>query len=119
GRGLLALWVLQLAIATYGGYFSGGIGILMLAALSFAGLKDIHAMNGLKAWLGACINGASVVTFVIANTIDWPAAAVMITGGLVGGYGGAYVAQRLSPGLIRVVVILVGLSMTAYFFVRS
>ena len=35
-------------ISIYGGYFGGGIGFLMLAALTMVGMRDINTMNGLK-----------------------------------------------------------------------
>ncbi|MDY6902946.1 MAG: sulfite exporter TauE/SafE family protein, partial [Cyanobacteriota bacterium] len=50
---------LQLIIATYGGYFGGGSGILMLALLNFTGLQNIHKINAYKCWLATCINAAA------------------------------------------------------------
>ncbi|HEU4328782.1 MAG TPA: sulfite exporter TauE/SafE family protein [Roseiflexaceae bacterium] len=113
-------WVglaLQLVIATYGGYFGGGIGILMLAALAVAGMEDVHAMNGLKNWLATCINGVAVLTFILSGAVLWPQAAVMILGATIGGYGGAATARRLDPKLIRRFVIAVGCMLTVYFFI--
>jgi len=110
--------VLQLVIAVYGGFFGGGIGILMLALFTLLGYEDIHIMNGLKTVLASTINGIAVITFVWARVVDWPQALVMIAGSVVGGYGGAVLAQRVSPELIRRIVITVGVSMTIYFFVR-
>lgn len=113
-------WVvlLQFIISVYGGFFGGGIGILMLATLSFMGMKDIHSANALKSLLNACINGVAVVTFLIAGAIFWGQAAVMILGAIVGGYGGAAIARRLNPILVRRFVILVGIITSIYFFVR-
>src|SRR5207249_2377666 len=48
---------LQLAVAIYGGYFGGGMGIMTLAMLSISGMTNIHEMNGLKTALAAAING--------------------------------------------------------------
>jgi uncharacterized membrane protein YfcA len=109
---------LQLVIAVYGGFFGGGIGILMLALLTLLGYEEIHVMNGLKTVLATTINGIAVVAFVWANTVEWPQAAVMIAGSVVGGYGGAVLAQRVSPEIIRYTVMAVGSGMTIYFFVR-
>lgn len=109
--------VVQFVIAVYGGFFGGGIGILMLAALSVTGMQHIHAMNGLKNWLGACINGIAVVTFIVAGAVLWPQAVVMVTGSVAGGYGGASLARRIAPAHVRRFVIGVGVAMTAYFFI--
>ena len=105
----------QLAVAVYGGFFGGGIGILMLAMFEMIHMNDIHAMNGLKALLAAAINGAAVVTFIVAGIVRWPQAVVMIIGAALGGYGGAHYAQRIDPRIVRGTVICVGAGMTIYF----
>lgn len=107
--------LVQFVIALYGGFFGGGIGILMLAMLSIVRVGDIHTMNALKSLLAAAINGAAVVTFIVAGAVVWPQALLMIAGAVLGGYGGAHFAQKLKPALVRGFVIVVGFSMTAYF----
>jgi uncharacterized membrane protein YfcA len=114
----LAGTVLQLVIAVYGGFFGGGIGILMLALLTLLGYEEIHVMNGLKTVLATTINGMAAIAFVWAGTVDWPQAGVMIVGSVIGGYGGAILAQRVSSEIIRYLVMAVGVGMTIYFFVR-
>ena len=37
-----------LIVCIYGGYFNGGLGIILLALFSTLGMRDIHLMNGLK-----------------------------------------------------------------------
>ncbi len=115
---LVGVGLLQLVIATYGGYFGGGIGILMLAALSLTGMTNIHTMNALKTLLASLINGIAVVAFILARAVFWPQALLMIVAAVIGGYGGAYFAQKLDPRLVRGFVILVGFTMTIYFFIR-
>ena len=110
--------VLQLIIAIYGGFFGGGIGILMLALLTLLGYEDIHTMNGLKTVLASTINGIAVIAFILADIVAWPQAAVMIAGSIFGGYSGAVIAQRVPAEMIRYVVMVVGIGMTIYFFVR-
>ena len=118
-RALASITFIQLIVAIYGGYFGGGIGIMILASLGVMGMDNIHEMNGLKTVLQSIINGVAVITFVIARAVIWLPAMVMIVGAIVGGFGGAYVARRLDARLIRGFVILVGISMTIYFFLRS
>jgi|SRR5579872_1447468 len=109
---------LQFCIAVYGGYFGGGIGILMLATLALMGMEEIHMMNALKTVLAALINGVAVVLFISAGAVVWPQALLMVVGGIVGGYGGAFYARKLPPALVRQFVIVVGFSMTLYFFLH-
>ena len=107
----------QFAIAVYGGYFGGGMGILMLATYALAGLIDIHAMNGLKSLLGAAINAAAVVTFVVAGVVQWRPALLMVAGSLVGGYFGARLAKRVNGERVKQLVIAMGAIMTLKFFI--
>jgi uncharacterized protein len=115
---LVGISLLQLIIAIYGGYFGGGIGIMMLASLGIMGMENIHEMNGMKTVLQSCINGVAVITFIIAGAVFWLQAIVMILGAIVGGFSGASLARRLDQRLIRGFVILVGTVMTIYFFVK-
>jgi uncharacterized protein len=110
--------VFELLVATYGGYFGGGIGIMNLAMFAALGMTDINAMNGLKAVLGATTNGAAVITFIGTKSILWPQGIVMTAGAIFGGFLSAHYAQKLPQPLVRLVVILVGAAMTAYFFYR-
>ena len=115
---MIGLTLVQFFIALYGGFFGGGIGILMLAMLEMIHIEDIHAMNGLKTVLATAINGAAVVTFIVARQVVWPQAILMIVGAVAGGYGGAHYAQKLDPRWVRATVICVGTGMTIYFLWR-
>jgi uncharacterized membrane protein YfcA len=109
----------QLAISVYGGYFGGGMGIMMLAVLSLIGMVDIHPMNALKTLLATLVNGVAVVAFVVAGAVVWGPGIVMIFGGVVGGYGGAAIARKVSPQRVRTLVLVVAWAMTAYFFAKT
>jgi uncharacterized membrane protein YfcA len=109
----------QVAISIYGGYFGGGMGIMMLSVLTLLGMQNIHRMNAIKNLLAVLINGAAVVTFVVAGTVRWSAGIGMVLGGLMGGYGAASVARRLEPAHVRAVVLFVAWAMTAYFFAKT
>ena len=114
--GLVGIAFLQLVISVYGGYFGGGIGILMLATLGLMGMENIHEMNALKTLLTSFINGVAVITFIIAGAVVWVPAILMVVGAIIGGYGGAYFARQIDPRWVRIFVILVGVGMTLYFF---
>jgi uncharacterized membrane protein YfcA len=109
--------VLQGVISVYGGFFGGGIGILMLAALALMGLEDIHEMNALKMLLATLINGIAVVTFAMARAVAWPEALLMAVGAIAGGYGGAALARRVPQQAVRTFVVVVGFMLSIYLFV--
>ncbi len=118
--GTLEIGVLaaQFFVAVYGGFFGGGIGIMMLAVLSLAGMQNIHQMNGIKTLLATCINGMAVAAFILAHQIVWAQGLLMVVGAIMGGYFGAFFAQRINPALVRYFVIAVGVLMTIYFFYK-
>jgi uncharacterized membrane protein YfcA len=116
---ILAVSIFELFVAVYGGYFGGGMGIVILAMLAAAGMSDIHSMNALKSILSSATNGLAVIAFMVARAVYWPQAVVMVVGALIGGYFGAHYALRLSAVWVRWFVILVGTGMTAYFFVKA
>jgi uncharacterized protein len=110
-----AVAALQFVTAIYGGFFGGGMGILMLAFLTLLPLGDIHAMNAVKTLLGTAINGVAIVAFIMARVIYWPQGVLMLVGGVLGGYAGAHYAQKVSPAKVRAVVVLVGFAMSFIF----
>ncbi|MDR1989280.1 MAG: sulfite exporter TauE/SafE family protein [Acidobacteriaceae bacterium] len=119
-RSQVPWWILlfQLMIAIYGGYFGGGMGIMMLAGFAVAGMTDIHEMNALKTVLAVAINGLALAEFIIDGAISWPPGIVMVAGGIAGGYLGAAIARKLPQPFVRITVIAVAWVMTAYFFLR-
>jgi uncharacterized protein len=110
---------LQFVIAIYGGYFGGGVSIMMLAAMNFMGFTNVHAMNGLKSLLGNCMNGVAIVAFIIAQKIAWPAAILMGFGAVLGAYISAQIAQKISQQLVRNFIVGIACAMTAYLFGRQ
>jgi uncharacterized protein len=116
---LVGATIFQLCVGVYGGYFGGGMGIVMLAMLATLGMTDIHAMNALKSVMGFVINGVAVIAFISARAVYWKHGMVMILGGIAGGYLGAHYAMRMRPSRVRGFVVLVGAAMTAYFFWKS
>ena len=100
--------IFQFCSSIYGGYFGAGNGILMLAAMGLLGIADIHRANGLKNYLGMCLNSAAVIGFALTGLVTWPVALVMSVGAIAGGYYGASAARRIGRVWIRRIVILIG-----------
>ena len=116
--GYICGFFFQLFVATYGGYFSAGIGIIMLGSLSIMGLHDIHRMNGLKTILSTLINVIAFIFFAFKGLVVWPLALLMAVGTICGGYAGARLAKRLDQRYIRMFVIVMGLFLSVWLFVK-
>ena len=108
----------QFAVGIYGGYFGAGIGIVMLAVLGLMGFSNIHQMNGLKNWGGLCINAVAAGMFALSGIVNWPVALAMACGGLLGGYAGSRLAQRVGQAAVRRAVVGVGLAAFVWLLIR-
>jgi len=109
----------QLLVAVYGGFFGAGMGILMLAALGFLGVRGIHRMNGVKNFAAVCINGVASITFIVLGRVVWTHAAVMAVGAIAGGIGGAGVAKRVGEANVRRLVMAIGVAIGVLMLVRG
>jgi uncharacterized membrane protein YfcA len=113
-----ALALIQFIIGIYGGYFGGGIGILMLATLTIAG-QSVRVATASKNVLAAAMNTSAVGLFAFSNQIDWAAATALAIGGIGGGLTGSWLVHRLPEKVMRGFVILVGLTLTIWLFWRQ
>jgi len=111
-------FIFQIFVATYGGYFGAGIGIMMLGSFSIMGMRDIHKMNGLKTLIATMINIIAFIFFAFKGLVQWPIAAVMAAGTILGGFGGARIARHINQKYLRWFVILVGLSVSIWFYIK-
>ena len=107
------------AVSLYGGYFNGGLGIMLLALFAVWGMRDLHAMNGLKTGLSFVLSTISVAAFALAGLVAWPEAAVMMAASVAGGYAGAPVARVMPRAVLRGLIAVVGFGMTVAFAWRA
>ncbi len=116
GEPRLSWWigaiVFQFFSSMYGGYFGAGNGIMMLAALGLLGLHDINRANGIKNFLGICINSIAVISFGIMGLVVWRDALLMAGAALLGGYFGAKMAVRIGQAAIRRAIVVIGFVIT-------
>ena len=98
----------QFFSSIYGGYFGAGNGILMLAAMGILGLHDLNRANGIKNFLGICINSIAVLSFALTNLVVWSDSLLMAIGALLGGYFGASMAVRIGQRWVRRGIVVIG-----------
>ncbi|MBP0049395.1 sulfite exporter TauE/SafE family protein [Marinobacterium sp. AK62] len=106
-------------VAVYGGYFNGGLGIMLLAMFAAAGMSNMLLMNGLKNWVSFIISLISVIAFAIAGKVMWAEALVMMVAATAGGYQGAALARKLPVLWVKRFVIATGLVMALIFLLKS
>jgi uncharacterized protein len=108
---MVALVFGTFAVAIYGGYFTAAQGILLIAVMGALLPESMQRMNAAKNLLSLIVNVVAAVgyTLVAFDRINWAAAGLIAIGSLVGGFVGAHYGRRLSPRVLRVVIVLVGL----------
>ena len=106
-------------VCVYGGYFNGGLGIMLLALFALQGMTRLHTTNGLKTAISLIVSAISVTAFALAGLVAWTPALVMMAAATAGGYLGAPLARALPERVVRTVIIATGAIMTAIFTLRA
>lgn len=119
--GGLARWRLPAlaAVALYGGYFNGGLGILLMALYLLVGEQRLNTVNALKNLNSFVLSAVSVATFALGGAIVWRDGLLMAVFATLGGFAGARLARRLPVAWVRAIVIVTGLVMSGVFFARG
>jgi uncharacterized membrane protein YfcA len=108
----------QFCIAIYGGYFGGGIGFLMLAALGAAGLA-VRSAAATKNVLAGVMNASAVAIFIFSPAVHWLPAVITCAGAVAGGVAGGLVLKRINEKVLRLMVVVIGVALTAGLFLRA
>jgi uncharacterized membrane protein YfcA len=116
--GEIGAGVAQFCISIYGGYFGGGIGFLMLAALTAAGLA-IRSANATKNVLAGVMNASAVAIFVFSPQVHWPQAAIACVGAAIGGVIGGHMVSKVNQKALRAAAVLIGVALTIGLFIRA
>ena len=114
----VVMLIIQGLIGIYGGYFGGGIGFLMLAALTVAG-QQVKTANATKNMLAMAMNASAVMIFAFSPMINWAVVVALGSGGIVGGILGSWLIHKLPAKILRGLVVMVGFALTIWLFVRA
>jgi uncharacterized membrane protein YfcA len=110
-----AVRILMFFTGIYGGFFGAGMGFLLIAVLTLAGVASIQSANAEKNILSTAVNSIAVVPLLLSGLVYLPAAGVVLIGGLVGGYVGGLLAGRLPEGPMRVGIAFLGMVLSLSF----
>lgn len=118
-RGTGLIYAALFLASIYGGYFGAGLGVVLLAIAQILGYSDFHQANSIKNLLAASFTALSILIFGAGGLIAWPEAATMMVGSSLGGYFGGRYARRVNQNILRALVIIFGLILSAVYFVRT
>ena len=106
----LGLAALVAAAGVYGGYFGAAQGIILIAVLGIFLDDHLQRLNGCKNVLAMTVNATASLVFLFAADINWAIVAAIAIGSTIGGQVGAKVGRKLDPRLLRVIIVIVGLT---------
>ena len=108
---MVALVIATFLVGIYGGYFTAAQGIILIAAMGLLLPEDMQRMNAAKNLLALVVNIVAAVTYTVVafDRISWLAAGLIAAGSLIGGFLGAHYGRRLSPDVLRALILVVGL----------
>ena len=107
--------ILIVPATIYGGYFGGGLGVMLLAILGVIGVRDVRAANVLKNLLATAVSVVTIAIFIGKGIVDWPHTLVMLVGAACGGFLGGWLVRVLPPAAVRATVIAAGTAITLYY----
>jgi uncharacterized protein len=120
-EGRLPPWgmgIIQFFIAVYGGYFGGGIGFMMMAAMTMTGVAVRNAAAA-KNILAGMANASAVLIFVFSRDVHWAQALVTAAGASFGGWAGALMLKSVNEKLLKLGVVAIGVALTIGLFWRA
>jgi uncharacterized membrane protein YfcA len=115
----LPVFLATTAVCFYIGYFGAGAGFLLITVLSLFGWQDLHEINALKVSATTPANGIACILFIAGNQVVWRYCLPAMVTCAIGGYLSARTARRVPQALLRAIIVVVGLSMAAWFFIRE
>lgn len=96
------------ATGIYGGYFGAAQGVLLVGLLGVFVQDELQRLNAVKNVLALLVNALAAAVFIAVAEIDWRVVALIAAGSIIGGQLGARVGRRLSPNVLRAVIVVVG-----------
>jgi uncharacterized membrane protein YfcA len=102
------LWLATMATGVYGGYFGAAQGVVLMGFLGILLDDTVQRHNALKNVLAGLVNLVAAVVFVLTSHIDWLAAVLIAAGAMIGALVGARVGRRLSPVVLRGLIVVIG-----------
>ncbi len=102
----------------YGGYFGGGLSVILLAVLALVSHESLTRLNALKQVIALCVNLAAAIFFLFSGKVVWSATVVMAIGALIGGIIGGSVADRVRPSMLRWIVVVFGMAISIVYFLQ-
>jgi uncharacterized membrane protein YfcA len=117
--GRRALVIAQSLLAVYGGYFGGGVGLMLTATYGLLAGAHPRSLFSVRTLMLAIANFAAAIIFIALGMVSWIECLPMLVGAIAGGWLGARLGKKLSPRPVRIWTLAVTAATTAVFFTRA
>lgn len=115
----LPLFCALFPVCFYIGYFGAGGGFLAMTVLALFGVEEMHALNVMKIVAACLSNLVAIMTFIVSGAVLWHYCIISMVFAATGGHVGARYARRMNPETLRIIVVITGCVISAYFFWRQ
>ncbi|WP_086826205.1 sulfite exporter TauE/SafE family protein [Allokutzneria sp. NRRL B-24872] len=117
GSGFLLLFLIFL-IGIYGGYFTAAQGVMLVAVMGMLMAEPLQRLNGIKNVLSAVVNVVAGAIYAFVAPVSWPVVGLLAAGSVLGGVLGAKIGRKLSPTVLRGVIVVVGVAAVIHLLVQ-
>ena len=111
------LYVLIFLVGIYGGYFTAAQGIMLVGVMGLLLTDPLQRLNAFKNALTAVVNLVAGLIYAFVAPISWPVVGVLAVSSIVGGVLGASIGKRLSPTVLRAVIVVIGVIAVVHLLV--
>lgn len=94
------------------------MGVMMLASLTMTESNGYHANNAAKNLLAIVVQAVAVGIFLFSEVVDLNLSVLIATSSILGGWFGIIVARHVPQAVMRRFVILCGLALSLFYFVK-
>jgi uncharacterized protein len=112
------LYVLIFLVGIYGGYFTAAQGIMLVGVMGLLVADPLQRLNAFKNALAAVVNVVAGVIYAFVAPVSWPVVAVLAVSSTIGGLLGATVGKRLSPRVLRGVIVVIGVAAVVHLLIE-
>ena len=112
------LYVLIFLVGVYGGYFTAAQGIMLVGVMGLFLADPLQRLNAFKNTLAAVVNLVAGAIYAFVAPVSWPVVAVLAISSTIGGALGASVGKRLSPTVLRGVIVVIGVVAVVHLLIE-
>ena len=112
-------FILLFLASVYGGYFGAGVSVIVIAVLGLIYNDSLARLNVLKQAISLSINITAAIYFAFSGKVEWLIVLVMIFGSVTGGLAGGKLAGAVNPGILRWMVVIIGITVSITYFIRQ